>query len=320
MGPHAVKCDKPSESSHRLVPLRFASRRQPGPDGSVSHRQAGHLSLCLGEHKRPTCAWRRAALVAASFAGAVWRSLRSIGGALCLRRGSAAAAIDSVIEECGADRVFWNRRHDPEGIAIDSAIKSSLKARGIGAASFDGQLLHEPTQVKTGAGNAFKVYTPFWRAFSALPAPRAPYAAPERLNGFSERSGVTRWRTGNFCPPARTGRKGLTRTGSPVRKGRRKSCACSSKAASAITPTAAIIRAKLRPRASPLTLPWVKSARFRSGMRRLAWKGGIAARCGSVPKGSGLARVRLSSAVSFSEAGDKEFQRWFRRFPMGLEA
>ena len=51
--------------------------------------------------------------------------------------------------------------------------------------SFDGQLLHEPTQVKTGAGNPFKVYTPFWRAFSALPAPRAPYDAPQWLNGFA---------------------------------------------------------------------------------------------------------------------------------------
>ncbi len=111
-------------------------------------------------------------------------SLGAIGGALTLRRGGPADLLNEVIAESGAAHVFWNRRHDPEGIAIDSAIKSGLKARGIGAASFDGQLLHEPTQVKTGAGNPFKVYTPFWRAFSALPAPRAPYAAPERLNEF----------------------------------------------------------------------------------------------------------------------------------------
>jgi deoxyribodipyrimidine photo-lyase len=111
-------------------------------------------------------------------------SLNAVGAALCLRRSNPAIVLDQLIAECGADCVFWNRRHDPEGIAIDIEIKASLKARGIGAASFDGQLLHEPTQVKTGAGTPFKVYTPFWRAISALPAPRLPYAAPERLEGF----------------------------------------------------------------------------------------------------------------------------------------
>jgi deoxyribodipyrimidine photo-lyase len=112
-------------------------------------------------------------------------SLAAIGGALCLRRGETSAILDEVIEASGADSVFWNRRHDPEGIAIDSAIKASLKARGINAASFDGQLLHEPTSVRTGAGGPFKVYTPFWRAFSALPAPRQPYTAPEQISGFT---------------------------------------------------------------------------------------------------------------------------------------
>jgi deoxyribodipyrimidine photo-lyase len=111
-------------------------------------------------------------------------SLAAIGGALCLRRGNPAVILDEIIAASGADSVFWNRRHDPEGIAVDTGIKASLKARGISTASFDGQLLHEPTQVKTGAGGPFKVYTPFWRAFSALPAPRAPYDAPAKLPGF----------------------------------------------------------------------------------------------------------------------------------------
>ena len=111
-------------------------------------------------------------------------SLAVIGGELVLRSGSAAKALEGVIAASGADSVLWNRRHDPEGIAIDIALKSVLKARGIHAASFDGQLLHEPTQVKTGAGGPFKVYTPFWRAFSALPPPRAPYLAPDSIRRF----------------------------------------------------------------------------------------------------------------------------------------
>ncbi len=111
-------------------------------------------------------------------------SLAARGGALCLRQGDPGEILDKLIEESGADSVFWNRRHDPDGMAIDTAIKASLKARGLNAASFDGQLLHEPTLVKTGAGGPFKVYTPFWRAFSALPAPRPPYPAPETIAGY----------------------------------------------------------------------------------------------------------------------------------------
>jgi deoxyribodipyrimidine photo-lyase len=110
-------------------------------------------------------------------------SLTAIGGALCLRRGDAAVILEDIIATSGADTVCWNRRHDPEGIAIDTALKAKLKARGISAASFDGQLLHEPAMVKTGAGGPFKVYTPFWRAFSALPAPRAPFDAPAKISG-----------------------------------------------------------------------------------------------------------------------------------------
>jgi deoxyribodipyrimidine photo-lyase len=111
-------------------------------------------------------------------------SLDVLGARLWLRRGGSATMLDSFIATSGADTVFWNRRHDPEGIAIDTAIKTGLKERGIHAASFDGQLLHEPAQVKTGAGGPFKVYTPFWRSFSALPPPRAPYHAPDKINGY----------------------------------------------------------------------------------------------------------------------------------------
>jgi deoxyribodipyrimidine photo-lyase len=111
--------------------------------------------------------------------------LEKLGAQLTLRRGHAAQIIDQICEETGAEAVCWNRRHDPEGIVIDSGIKASLKACGIRAASFAGQLLHEPTQIKTGAGGPFKVYTPFWRAFSAQPEPRRPFPAPDGLTGFT---------------------------------------------------------------------------------------------------------------------------------------
>ncbi len=47
--------------------------------------------------------------------------------------------------------------------------------------SLKGSLLFEPWDVKTLAGAAFKVFTPFWRTCRSLPAPGQPLPAPEHL-------------------------------------------------------------------------------------------------------------------------------------------
>ncbi len=126
--------------------------------------------------------------------------LRSIGGSLVLKSGAAPDVIDALIAGTGAAHVFWNRRYDPAAIPLDASIKASLKQRGINVRTFDGQLLHEPTQVKNGAGNHFKVYTPFWRALNALPEPRPPFAAPVKLSDGSARLVSERLEDWNFLP------------------------------------------------------------------------------------------------------------------------
>ncbi len=103
------------------------------------------------------------------------------GGALSLRRGPAQAVLQEALDETGARQVFWNRLYEPAATARDAAIKQNLKAAGIGVESFKGALLYEPWEVRSGSGEPFKVFSPFWRACRALPlnAFRAP--APERL-------------------------------------------------------------------------------------------------------------------------------------------
>jgi deoxyribodipyrimidine photo-lyase len=110
--------------------------------------------------------------------------LATSGARLILRRGAPGEVLDEIISASGAARVYWNRRHEPKSIDHDTKLKSDLLSRGISVESFAGQLLHEPTRLKTGAGGFFKVYTPFWRAFSALPEPLAPFDAPERIQSF----------------------------------------------------------------------------------------------------------------------------------------
>lgn len=102
------------------------------------------------------------------------QSLRSLsadlaerGLSLVLRRGPAAAALSELARESGAQSVFWNRCYEPGAIARDTAIKQQLTTEGIRASSFNASLLIEPWQVKTGGGDPYRVFTPFWRALSA---------------------------------------------------------------------------------------------------------------------------------------------------------
>src|SRR5262249_39457585 len=63
----------------------------------------------------------------------------------------------------------------------DGRLKKSLPSRGVAAESFKGSLLFEPWEVKTLEGQAFKVFTPFWRACRNLASPDRPLPAPKQL-------------------------------------------------------------------------------------------------------------------------------------------
>lgn len=112
---------------------------------------------------------------------ALQSALTTLGSRLILRSGDSAAEISKICAETGTSLIYWNRRYDPSAIDVDTQLKEKLKQRGFAVKTFDGQLLHEPTRIKTGGGTAFKVYTPFWRAFVASGDPRDPMAAPVKL-------------------------------------------------------------------------------------------------------------------------------------------
>ena len=113
--------------------------------------------------------------------------LRELGATLTLRRGPAARVVREAVADAGASAVFWNRRYGAAERDIDASLKTSLRDDGLEVASFAGSLLHEPWTVKTGSGTHFSVFTPFWRACLALPAPRKPLPAPRHLDGASSR-------------------------------------------------------------------------------------------------------------------------------------
>jgi deoxyribodipyrimidine photo-lyase len=153
---------------------------------------------------------------------ALAEALAARGSRLVLRRGSAAAVLDTLIAETGAGAVLWNRCCEPAAIARDTALKEDLKRRGIAAESSNGALLFEPWEIRTGSGTPFKVFTPFWRACLDRGGIAAPHAAPKAIPApgrWPQSDDLDRWA---LLPTRLDWASGLRETWTPGEAGARK--------------------------------------------------------------------------------------------------
>ena len=100
---------------------------------------------------------------------------------LHIYRGAAGALVPKLAKATGATGVFWSRRYGAAERAVDTAVKSALHDAGIAAESCNDHLLIEPWEIKTKAGEPFKVFTPFWRTVRAVGDPSLPLPSPKSL-------------------------------------------------------------------------------------------------------------------------------------------
>jgi deoxyribodipyrimidine photo-lyase len=108
-------------------------------------------------------------------------TLRARGSRLLLRAGPALDAMLRLVAETGAQAVFWNRLYEPALHARDATLESRLREGGIEASSHQAALLFEPRELLSGKGEAYRVFTPFWKAAMRRPEPCPPLAPPARL-------------------------------------------------------------------------------------------------------------------------------------------
>lgn len=108
-------------------------------------------------------------------------SLEKIGGRLDIIEG-AHEDLPGIATSLGVAEAFWTRRYNAQQIATDQRVKSALAAAGVGAHSFNGQLLREPWDVATKTGGPFRVFSPFWRASLALGSFAEPLPAPRKIH------------------------------------------------------------------------------------------------------------------------------------------
>ena len=137
-------------------------------------------------------------------------SLEAIGSRLVMRAGPSLAALETLLDETGAEAVFSNRLYEPKAIARDKQVKDALKSRGVIAESFNAALLVEPWTLANGNGDPYRVFTPFWKnavqridAVAPSPAPACLPPVPEKLSslaipnlGLLPRHPTPRWDAG----------------------------------------------------------------------------------------------------------------------------
>lgn len=107
---------------------------------------------------------------------ALARELEKLGSTLILRRGRSSEVVRAVASEVGAGGIHATRHYEPWW-------REAECERGDFVILHDGDVLHEPSAIRSGAGKPFKIYGPYYRALESHLPPPEPRPAPERLEG-----------------------------------------------------------------------------------------------------------------------------------------
>jgi len=134
--------------------------------------------------------------------------LAAAGSRLILRRGDAASILAKLAVESGAKRLIYSHVYEPPVALRDAALADELAALGVETQGLNATLLLEPGRVRTGGGQLYSVFTPFWRAgrpqIGAIELERAPaslkapaaWPASETLSDWALHPRRPDWSTG----------------------------------------------------------------------------------------------------------------------------
>ena len=90
--------------------------------------------------------------------------LRARGSALVLRSGDSLPTLQALIEQAGAEAVYWNRRYEPATQPRDATIKRTLRASGASTRrAATAACCSNPGTLPPSRGQPYKVFTPYWR-------------------------------------------------------------------------------------------------------------------------------------------------------------
>ncbi len=90
---------------------------------------------------------------------------RQAGSRLLLLRGDPVALLPQLATAIGAEVVAWNRDVEPARREGDRRVAAALQSGGARVLAGWDQLLVPPEELRTGAGDPYRVYGPYWRSW-----------------------------------------------------------------------------------------------------------------------------------------------------------
>jgi deoxyribodipyrimidine photo-lyase len=97
--------------------------------------------------------------------------LQAIGGRLIIRAGDAEEELEKLLIETKAEAIHCQRDPDPFGRALEQKVAAMARKRGVAFQAHPGVAMHERDEVLTGAGEPYRVYSPYAKAWEKLPKP-----------------------------------------------------------------------------------------------------------------------------------------------------
>lgn len=107
-------------------------------------------------------------------------SYQALGSSLVLAAGTPETELVRLARASNAKAVYALKSLEPIGQERDKRVAAALAQAGIEFRLFLEDCIQPHGSIKNGAGAGYKVFTPFWRSWSALPLPEI-LAAPARL-------------------------------------------------------------------------------------------------------------------------------------------
>lgn len=110
------------------------------------------------------------------------RSLRAKGSRLIVRRGPLVEAVIRLIDDLGSScRVFLSRGYEPRQIADECALDRALDEMNVSFTIVEAARLFGVDDIRTKAGDPFKVFTPFYKACLSGDLPDEPRPSPKKI-------------------------------------------------------------------------------------------------------------------------------------------
>ena len=113
----------------------------------------------------------------------VAEQIRALGSELILVPGRSVEVIPKLVRTWRVDRVVAYRWTEPFGVLRDERVEQAVK---VPFDLFEGETLMRPDAIRTQSGDAYRVFTPFYRSFLREFRPERTHPAPTTLPPIPE--------------------------------------------------------------------------------------------------------------------------------------